>query len=258
MNRIVIAGGSGFLGQTLAQYFRDRGDEVLVLTRRPGRRAAGGGELTWDGCTPGNWAKAVDGAMAVINLAGRSVNCRYTRKNRREIFDSRIDSTRVLGEVMARCATPPRVWINASTATIYRHTYGPAWDESGAIGGTPAVKDEFSVGVATAWEQALWGAPAKLTRKIALRCAMVLGRQGNSVFPVLKRLAWLGLGGRMAGGRQFVSWVHELDFCRAVDWLLRHDDFAGPVNLGSPNPVTNAEMMEAVRALVGRGADLSS
>ena len=244
--RIIVAGGSGFLGRVLAKHFLAAGHQVTVLTRTPGRVDNGVGEEAWDGRTLGEWARKLEGAAAVINLAGRSVNCRYHARNRREILESRTHPTRVLGDAIARCASPPRVWLNASTATIYKHTFGPAWDEAGDIGGTAAVKDEFSVEVATAWERTFAEARTPATRKIVLRSAMVLGRGANSVFPTLRRLARLGLGGRMADGRQFVSWIHQDDFCRAIDWLLQREDFSGVVNLAAPNPVTNAEMMNTL------------
>ena len=244
--RIILAGGSGFLGRVLARELLSRGQEVMVLTRSPGNGQDGVNEVAWDGKTLGHWAKELDRAAAVINLAGRSVNCRYHARNRREILESRTHPTRVLGDAIARCASPPRVWLNASTATIYKHTFGPAWDEAGDIGGTAAVKDEFSVEVATAWERTFAEARTPATRKIVLRSAMVLGRGANSVFPTLRRLARLGLGGRMADGRQFVSWIHQDDFCRAIDWLLQREDFSGVVNLAAPNPVTNAEMMNTL------------
>jgi len=186
----------------------------------------------------------LEGATAVINLAGRSVNCRYNPANRRLIMESRVFSTRVLGEAIAQCKQPPRVWLNSSTATIYKHTFGPAWDEGGEIGGTPEAKDEFSVEVATAWEQELNKARVPHTRKIAMRSAMVMGNRKNSVFPVLQTLAWFGLGGKMGSGKQFVSWIHEADFCRAVEWLIAHEEINGAVNVCAPKPVANAEMMK--------------
>ncbi|MBI5774820.1 MAG: TIGR01777 family protein [Verrucomicrobia bacterium] len=256
-NSIILAGGSGFLGQELARHFTGKGHDVVVLTRQP--RAEGGiaRERFWDGRTLGDWAKELDGALAVINLCGRSVDCRYTAANRREILDSRVNSTRVLGEAIARCAQPPRVWLNASSATIYRHTFGPAWDESATdFAATPEVKDEFSLEVIHAWEKELnaehgtRNAEPK-TRKVALRMTMALGHARNSVFPVLRRLARLGLGGKMGDGRQFVSWMHVEDFCRAVEWVIAHDELSGPVNLAAPNPLPNAEMMRVMRELVG-------
>jgi uncharacterized protein (TIGR01777 family) len=245
--RIILAGGSGFLGRVLADWLTARGAEVVILTRAP---RAGGQvrEVSWDARTLGQWQREIEGAEAVINLAGRTVDCRYNAENRRLILDSRVDSTRVLGSAIGLCGTPPRVWLNSSTATIYKHTYGKPNDEAtGMIGATPEAKDEFSIEVAQAWERALDSARTPDTRKIALRSAMVLGSGENSVLPMLQRLTRLGLGGRMGNGRQFISWIHERDFCRAVEWLLAQEDFRGPVNLAAPNPVPNAELMRTLR-----------
>jgi uncharacterized protein (TIGR01777 family) len=252
MKRIILAGGTGFLGGVLAGYFRKLDYQVIVLTRSPHPDAAGIHYIVWDGETVGDWSRELDGADAVINLAGVSVNCRYHARNRRLILDSRLNSTRVLGEAINRCATAPRVWLNSSTATIYKHTFGPAWDESGEIGGTPEAKDLFSVEVATAWEKVCNEASTPATRKVLIRSTMVLGQGGNSVFPVLSRLARFGLGGKMASGRQYVSWIHQADFCRAIEWLLAHDDISGPVNLAAPNPLSNAEMMRTLREVCHR------
>ena len=198
----------------------------------------------------GEWARELDGAGMLINLAGRSVDCRYHARNRRLIWDSRVNSTRVLGEAIAGCVRPPRAWLNSSTATIYKHSFDRAMDEAGEIGATPEAKDAFSVEVAQAWEQAFSAARTPATRKVALRMAMVLSRDGG-VFPVLRRLARLGLGGSMAGGRQFMSWLHEEDLGRAVEWLIARDDFSGPVNLAAPEPLPNAEFMRRLRAVCG-------
>lgn len=251
MKRIIIAGGSGFLGGVLARHFCAAGNEVVVLTRTPQQVTNGIREVAWDGQTLGDWARDLEGAAAVVNLAGRSVNCRYHERNRRLILDSRINSTHVLGEAIARCADPPPVWLNSSTATIYQHNFGPAWDESGEIGGTPEAKDEFSVEVATAWERVFSEAPTPNTRKVAMRSAMVLGHGRNSVFPALRNLVRCGLGGKMANGSQFVSWIHESDYCRAVEWLIAHNELKGPVNLAAPNPVTNSEMMRTLCRIYG-------
>ena len=245
--RIVLAGGSGFLGNVLAEYFAGKGMEVVILTRNPKTRAGLIREVLWDGATVGDWTKEIEGARALINLAGISVNCRYHARNRKLMLDSRLDSTRVLGEAIARCANPPPVWLNSSTATIYKHTFGPAWDEAGEIGGCPEAKDIFSVHIATEWERVFNEANTPRTRKVALRSAMVLGHGRNSVLPNLLRLGRLGLGGTLAGGRQFVSWIHEEDFCGAVEWIIEHENLSGPVNLAAPNPVTNAEFMAAIR-----------
>jgi uncharacterized protein len=245
--KIILAGGSGFLGSVLADYFAARGMEVGILTRSPQQRAGLIREVCWDGASVGGWVKELEGAKALINLAGTSVNCRYHARNRQLMLDSRLNSTRVLGEAIARCANPTPVWLNSSTATIYRHTFGPAWDEAGATGGCAEAKDIFSVHVATEWERVFNEANTPRTRKVALRSAMVLGHGRNSVLPNLLRLARLGLGGSLAGGRQFVSWIHEEDFCRAVEWILEREDFAGVVNLAVPNPVTNTEFMATIR-----------
>ena len=243
--KIVLAGGAGCLGGLLRDHFVAAGFEVVILSRR-----AGPGTVVWDGETLGAWAAQLEGAEAVVNLAGRSVDCRYTAANRRQIMDSRVRSTRILGEAIARCERPPKDWLNSSTATIYLHTFGPAWDEAGEIGACAEAKDGFSVEVATAWEREFERAPAPRTRKVALRAAMVLSREGGG-FPVLRRLARLGLGGRMGNGRQFMSWIHGDDFVRAVEWLIRNDALSGIVNLAAPEPVPNAEFMSQLRREVG-------
>ena len=248
--RIILAGGSGFLGTALARKFTSRGDDVVVLTRSPQEREDGVREIAWNAKDLGNWATLVDGAHVVINLTGRSVDCRYTERNRRAITASRVDSTRVIGQVIARCAKPPRVWLNASSATIYKHTFDHAADETGETGATPEAKDEFSLEVIYQWEHAFAEASTPATRKVALRTTMVLGAE-SGVFPVLRRLTRFGFGGRMASGKQYMSWIHEQDFCRAIEWLIEHEELSGPINLAAPNPVTNAEMMRLMRKTCG-------
>ena len=247
--KIVIAGGSGFLGTLLARTFARRGHDVLVVARHP--RAREWRTVIWDGETLGAWADEVDGADAVINLAGRSVNCRYNAANRREIVGSRVRSTRVVGEAIARAERPPRVWLQASTATIYAHRFDAANDElTGIIGGAePDAPSSwrFSIDVARAWESAFADAPVRRTRRVAMRSAIVMSREPGGVFPVLRRHVALGFGGGDGDGRQFISWVHETDFVRAVDWLIAHDDLDGPVNIASPFPLPNAEFMRALR-----------
>lgn len=250
MKKIILAGGSGFLGTALARRFRAAGDDVTVLTRSPRHRSDGVKEVSWDAKTLGEWATLVDGADVVINLNGKSVDCRYTTANRRAIIASRVDPTRALGQVIARCSKPPRLWLNASSATIYKHLFDHAADEFGETGATPDAKDEFSIDVIRQWENALNEAITPATRKVALRITMVFGREAG-VFPVLRRLAHFGLGGKMASGKQYVSWIHEEDFCRAVEWLIAHEELSGPVNLAAPNPLTNAEMMRLVRKTCG-------
>lgn len=249
--RIVIAGGSGFLGQALAHHFLNARWDVVILTRSPGQSSLVGRQVGWDARTLGDWAREVEGSVAVVNLTGKSVNCRYHAQNRKEILESRVNSTRVLGDAIGHCAQPPQVWLNASTATVYRHTFGEPWDETGQTEATAEAKDRFSVEVAWAWEGALASASTPRTRKVAMRMAMVLGLGKNSVFPVLRRLTKLGLGGRMGSGRQFVTWIHENDSCRGVEWLISHRDLQGPANLVAPNPLPNSEMMRTLRQVCG-------
>lgn len=249
---IILAGGSGFLGQSLSRHFSALGWEVVILTRRLTHKSAQTKEVLWDGSTLGPWVKSLEGADAVINLAGRSVDCRYTTANRKILVESRTLPTRVLGQAIAGCQRPPPVWLNASSATLYRHTHGVGWDERATdFSATPEAKDAFSLEIIHAWEREFESAPTPHTRKAALRTSMVLGHGSNSVYPMLCRLAKMGLGGRMGSGQQFVSWLHERDFCRAIEWILTRGELEGPVNVCAPNPVTNEEMMRLFRQVVG-------
>src|SRR5262245_23807617 len=250
--KIVIPGGTGQVGTLLARAFAADGQQVVVLSRRPG--AAPWRVIPWDAETLGDWAAEVDGADVVINLAGRSVNCRYTAANRTAIRESRVKSTRAVGLAIARAIAPPRVWLQASTATIYAHRYDAPNDEAtGILGGAePDVPDtwRFSIDVATAWEQAAEEAIVPRTRKVLLRSAMIMSPDKGGVFDTLLTLVRWGLGGRSGDGRQYVSWIHERDFIRAVYRLIDHD-LAGPVNVASPNPLPNAEFMRALRQAWG-------
>lgn len=248
--RIILAGGRGFLGTALARTFVARGDEVIVLTRAPQRRNDGVTEIAWDAKLTGDWMRLVDGSDVVINLTGKSVDCRYTEENRRLIIASRVDSTRVLGEAIARAKQPPKVWLNCSSATLYKHSFDRPMDESGEVGATPEAKDAFSIEVIQKWEQVLERAQTPQTRKVALRITLVLGK-GGGVYPVFRRLAKLGLGGAMGSGRQYVSWIHEQDFCRAVEWIIAHEQLSGPINLAAPGPLLNRELMRQIRKAYG-------
>jgi uncharacterized protein (TIGR01777 family) len=251
--KIVIPGGSGQLGEVLARAFHASDHEVVVLSRSP--RSAPWRTVEWDGQTLGNWADEFEAADAIINLAGQSVNCRYTAENRRLITESRLKSTRVVGDAIAQAWTPPRVWLQASTATIYAHRYDAPNDEAtGIIGGSePNVPDtwRFSIDVATSWERALKDSPTPNTRKVAMRTAIVMHPGNGSPFDILQSLVRFGLGGQAGDGRQWMSWIHEVDFVRAVLWLIEHDDLQGPVNLAAPNPLPNADFMAGLREAWG-------
>lgn len=249
--KIVIPGGTGQVGTVLKRALGDAGHEVVILARRPERE----GEIPWDGRTLGPWTKAVDGSDVVINLAGRSVSCRYTEANLREMMDSRVDSTRVVGAAIAGAARPPRTWLQMSTATVYAHRFDAPNDEAtGIIGGTePDVPDywAYSVEIAKAWEQAQQQAETPATRKVALRSAMVMSPDPGGVFSVLLGMARLGLGGPVAGGGQYVSWIHDHDFVRAVEFLVDREDIAGPVNLAAPHPLPQRAFMRTLRSTWG-------
>lgn len=258
--KIVIPGGTGQVGTLLARAFHRDGHEVVILSRTP--QAAPWRVVTWDAATVGAWATELDGADVVINLAGRSVNCRYTPDNRRLIMDSRIVSTRVIGMALAHIAHPPRLWLQASTATIYAHRYDAPNDEiTGIIGGAePDVPDtwRFSIDVATAWEQAVDAVALSATRIVKLRSAIVMSPDRGGAFDVLLGLVRHGLGGHNGNGRQYVSWIHEYDFIRAIDWLITHPDLAGAMNVSAPHPLPNAAFMRALREAWGIPVGLPS
>ena len=251
--KIVIPGGSGQIGTVLARAFHQHGDEIVVLSRR--REARPWRVVEWDGRTIGGWQREIDTCDVVINLAGRSVNCRYTAANREEILQSRVLSTQTVGHAIARAAHPPRLWLQASTATIYAHRFDAANDEySGIVGGAePDAPDSwrFSIDVARAWERAFDEAACSRTRKVALRSAMTMSPDAGGIFDTLLRLVRYGLGGTSGDGRQFTSWIHYEDFIGAVRWLIDRNDIDGVVNVASPNPVPNAEFMRALRDACG-------
>jgi hypothetical protein len=229
------------------------GHDVVVLTRQP--QTSPWRTVTWDGATSGPWVKEVDGSDVVINLAGRNVNCRYTPNNRQEILDSRVRSTRAVGDAIAQARRPPRVWLQASTATIYANRYDAPNDEAtGLIGGhepdAPSTW-KFSIDVAQAWERALEEAPTPKTRKVALRSAMTMSPDSGGIFDTLLTLVRRGLGGTAGDGRQFVSWIHFEDFVRAIYWLIDHEEVDGAVNVAAPRPVPNEEFMRVLREASG-------
>jgi len=237
--------------------FHAEGHDVVVLSRRPADGAAPWRTAVWNGETRGAWAGELDGGDVVINLAGRSVDCRYTPARRREIVESRVRSTRAIGDAIARALRPPALWLQASTATIYAHRFDAPNDEAtGRLGGAElGVPDtwRFSIDVATAWERVFNENEAATpnTRKVAMRSAIIMSPDRGSAFDVLLGLVRRGLGGTSGDGRQFVSWVHSEDFVRAVRWLVAHGEVSGVVNIAAPNPLPNAEFMRALRAAWG-------
>lgn len=251
--RIVIPGGSGQVGHVLARHFHGQGHNVTVLTRTP--KPAPWRTIFWDGVHPGDWVAALEGADVCVNLAGRSVNCRYSPANRAEILNSRVYSTRILGKVIASLAHPPAVWFNASTATIYRHELERANDElTGILGGNePGAPDtwNFSIDVARAWEAAFYETPTPRTRKVALRSAMTFSPDRGGVFDVFLSLVRRGLGGTVGSGRQYVSWIHDADFSGAVEFLIANESMDGAVNLASPNPLPNRDFQRILREAWG-------
>ena len=251
--KIIIPGGTGQVGTVLARAFQKDGHDVTLLARSaaefPWR------VIMWDGKSLGDWASEIDGADVVINLAGRSVNCRYNEKNRRQMMDSRVDSTRIVGEAIAAASSPPKVWLQASTATIYAHRFDAANDDiTGIIGGhEPDAPDtwNFSIDVATEWERITNEAATPKTRKVLMRSAMIMSPDRRGIFDTMLTLVRLGLGGTAADGRQYISWIHDLDFIRSVYWLIDHEELSGPINLSSPNPLPNKEFMCVVRKAWG-------
>jgi uncharacterized protein len=247
--KIVIPGGTGQVGTVLAREFHNAGHEVVVLSRHPDKAAWR--TVRWDAETLGDWAPEIDGADVVINLAGRSVNCRYTPENRRTIKESRMNSTRILGEAIARAAHPPRVWLQSSTATIYAHRYDAPNDEAtGLIGSTEPDAPStwrFSIDVAQAWEQAANEAVTPQTRKVLMRSSMIMSPDRGGIFDVILGSVRFGLGGPVGDGRQYVSWIHDHDFVQAIYWLIARDDLEGVVNLAAPNPLPYAEFMRTLR-----------
>jgi len=240
MKTIIIAGGSGFLGQVLEKFFTNRNYLVKILTRNPKRD----NEIYWNGKDLGKWNTHLEYAEVLINLTGKSVDCRYTENNKKEIYNSRIDSTNLLGLAINLCENPPKIWFNSSTATIYNHSFEKQMTElNGEIG------NDFSMNIARSWEKAFYGVTNPKTRKIALRTSIVLGRKGGALIP-LRKLTNYGLGGKQASGKQKVSWIHELDFARAINFLIENEKLSGNFNLSVKNPINNKHLMKTMRKVL--------
>ncbi|KQC32710.1 NAD-dependent epimerase [Nonlabens sp. YIK11] len=232
MKKIIIAGGTGFLGNALKAYFQNQNIQIISLSRKRTPDTT-----YWNGSELGEWTKHLEDSDVLINLAGKSVDCRYNDTNRKAIHDSRIYSTRVLNLAMQQAISKPKVFLNASTATIYAHSETQInTEENGTLG------DDFSTGIAKAWEKEFFSVQLDGVRKVAMRTSIVLGNDGGA-FPMLKKTTKLGMGGKQGRGNQFISWIHVQDFCRAVDFLI-HADLEGAVNVTAPNPMQNENFMK--------------
>jgi uncharacterized protein (TIGR01777 family) len=244
-HKVVLAGGNGYLGTVLAHYYQALAHDVVILSRKP---AAPKGNITtimWDGKTKGEWAKVLENADLLINLCGKNVNCRYTPQNKQEIINSRLVPTSLLGKVVAGLNHPPKLWINVTSATIYRHAEDHAQDEA-----TGEIGYGFSIDVCKQWEQTFFNAATPGTRKVALRMGIVLGHN-DGVFPRLLNLVKLGMGGKQGDGEQYVAWVHEHDVARITEWLMQNPDVDGIVNCTAPEAVKNHELMRIIRRAYG-------
>lgn len=252
--KIVIPGGTGQVGQILARTFIAEGHDVVVFSRNNQSNVAGR-VVIWNGETKGSWQAEIEGADVLINMAGFTVNCRYNKKNQERILESRVRSTKVLREVVASLSTPPPVWLNASTATIYRHALDKPMDEAtGELGGNePGAppKWNFSIKVAKEWEREFFEGELPGVRRVALRSAMTMSPDKGGVFDVMRGLVAVGLGGTNGNGKQYVSWIHEADFIAAIKFILEHPELTGPINLASPNPIPNKQFMATLRRAWG-------
>lgn len=244
MQKIVIAGGSGFLGKLLLHFWKDK--QVVVLTRNK-KYSDSEKHCYWDGKNLGDWVSELENTDLLLNLSGKSVNCRYNEKNKTQILNSRIDSTKVLGQAILQLKNPPKVWLNSSSATIYRHALDKEMTEKNGELGTG-----FSVEICKAWENVFFNQETTLTRKVALRTSIVMGKGENGVFDVLKELVKNGLGGRQGLGNQYISWIHAEDFKRAIEFIYSHENLQGPINVCAPNPITNTDFMRMLREALGK------
>lgn len=244
MTKIIIAAGTGFLGQVLVKHFKNQFEEIVILTRGKSQTIDGIKYVNWNARTFSGWENELENAAVLINLAGKSVDCRYTKANKKEILFSRIESTKILNKAVLNCQNPPKYWLNSSTSTIYRFSLDKQMDETdGEIG------NDFSINVALSWEKAFFKTETPKTLKTALRTSIVLGKNGGAFIP-LKTLAKIGFGGKQGKGNQFISWIHEEDFANAVDFIIQKE-ISGVINIVSPEPIRNTDFMQKLRKAVG-------
>ncbi len=241
VNKLILAGGTGFLGQAIINRFSKQGANIVVFTRGSNRSEKNVRYVQWDGKTEGGWTKELEGADVLINLTGKSVDCRYNAKNKAEIISSRVNATKVLGSAINKTSNPPKVWLNSASATIYRHAEDRPMDEF-----TGGVGEGFSVEVCKIWEKTFNEIHTLKTRKIIMRISMVMGK-GGGVLPVMTKLVKARLGGKMGNGKQFVSWIHEEDFLNAMDFLIQNEQASGAYNFASPEPLPNSAFMALMR-----------
>jgi uncharacterized protein (TIGR01777 family) len=244
-NKIILAGGNGYMGQVFAEYYRNLAKEIIILSRKPAGRQGNIKTLVWNGVDEGEWKGSLEGAELLINLCGKNVNCRYTEKNKAEIIASRVEPTALLGTIIAKLQNPPELWINITSATIYRHAEDrPQDEETGEIG------YGFSIDVCRQWEQTFFETSTPHTRKVALRMGIVLGRS-DGAFPRLLNLVKFGLGGKQGDGQQYISWIHEQDAVKCTEWLMLHKELEGVINCTAPEAVKNTEFMKLIRDAYG-------
>jgi uncharacterized protein (TIGR01777 family) len=244
MKKIVIAGGTGFLGSCLIAHYKQADVEVVILTRRHVEDHDNVRYCKWDGRHLGYWTHELADCDVLINLNGKSVDCRYNEQNKQLIYDTRIEATHVLGQAVRNCKNPPKLWINSASATIYRHALDKEMDEA-----TGEIGSGFSVDVCKKWEAVFHAFELPNTRKVVLRTGIVLGSQGGPLIP-LRNLAKMGLGGKHGKGDQYFSWIHEKDFTAIIDFIARHTNIDGVINVTVPEPITNTALMKSLRESV--------
>lgn len=244
-NKIILAGGNGYIGSVLATHFKEMANEVLILARKAKPTVDNIQTLVWDGKTKGSWVEHLNDADLLVNLCGKNVNCRYNEKNKKEIIDSRVLPTTLLNEVINEVENPPKLWINITSATIYRHAEDKEQDElNGEIG------QGFSIEVCKIWEETFFKPSTLKTRKVALRMSIVMGKT-DGAFPRLLNLVKLGIGGKQGNGKQYVSWIHEQDVATSIEWIMQHPELESAINCTAPHAIKNAEMMNMLRLAYG-------